>query len=124
MVGDGRSVSLGWWAYFSPTHADAYFTLHSYVLKLFRDYVFHSVDEVGNPVLDLTHVLLALNKVGFRKRWEIRKRAGRLTTPPLFLSRQTDASLDEKIMLVARDEQSCLVVSYREIRNSIEKAYM
>lgn len=34
-----------------------------YVLKLFRDYVFHSVDEVGNPVLDLSHVLTALNKV-------------------------------------------------------------
>jgi PAB-dependent poly(A)-specific ribonuclease subunit 3 len=82
------------------------------------------VDEVGNPVLDLTHVLLALNKVGFRKRCSIRKRAGRLMTPPLFVSWQTDASLDEKIMLVARDEQSCLVVSYREIRNSIEKAYM
>jgi PAB-dependent poly(A)-specific ribonuclease subunit 3 len=44
--------------------------------------------------------------------------------PPSLASRQTDASLDEKIMLVARDEQSCLVVSYREIRNSIEKAYM
>lgn len=34
----------------------------SYVLKLFRDFVFHSVDEVGNPVIDLTHVLAHLNK--------------------------------------------------------------
>lgn len=38
-------------------------TVCRYVLKLFRDYVFHSVDEMGHPVLDLTHVLLALNKV-------------------------------------------------------------
>lgn len=36
---------------------------------------------------------------------------------------QTDANLDERIMLVARDEQSCLVVSYREIRSSIDEAY-
>ncbi|KAJ9114415.1 hypothetical protein QFC20_001558 [Naganishia adeliensis] len=69
-----------------------------YVLKLFRDYVFHSVDEVGNPVIDLTHVLAHLNK--------------------------TDASLDEKIMLVARDDQSCLIVSYKEIRKAIDMAYM
>jgi PAB-dependent poly(A)-specific ribonuclease subunit 3 len=106
------------------THADGTFSLQSYVLKLFRDYVFHSVDEVGNPVLDLTHVLLALNKVGLRERCSTRRRAGRLIMPPSLASLQTDASLDEKIMLVARDEQSCLVVSYREIRNSIEKAYM
>ncbi|KAJ9121644.1 hypothetical protein QFC22_002264 [Naganishia vaughanmartiniae] len=52
-----------------------------YVLKLFRDFVFHSVDE-------------------------------------------TDASLDEKIMLVARDDQSCLIVSYKDIRKAIDMAYM
>ena len=39
------------------------YTCCSYVLKLFRDYVFHSVDEIGNPVIDLTHVLAHLNKV-------------------------------------------------------------
>ncbi|GHJ87660.1 hypothetical protein NliqN6_4062 [Naganishia liquefaciens] len=69
-----------------------------YVLKLFRDYVFHSVDEIGNPVIDLTHVLAHLNK--------------------------TDASLDEKIMLIARDDQSCLIVSYKDIRKAIDMAYM
>ena len=34
-----------------------------YILKLFRDYVFHSVDEQGNPVVNLGHVLTHLNKV-------------------------------------------------------------
>ena len=36
-----------------------------YIVKLFRDYVFHQVDEMGNPVLDLSHVLTCLNKVFF-----------------------------------------------------------
>lgn len=34
-----------------------------YIIKLFRDYVFHSVDENGNPVVNLAHVLTNLNKV-------------------------------------------------------------
>ena len=34
-----------------------------YIIKLFRDYVFHSVDESGNPVVNLGHVLTNLNKV-------------------------------------------------------------
>ena len=34
-----------------------------YIVKLFRDFVFHSVDEHGNPVVNLGHVLTHLNKV-------------------------------------------------------------
>ncbi|GJN93868.1 hypothetical protein Rhopal_006927-T1 [Rhodotorula paludigena] len=68
-----------------------------YLIKLFRDYVFHQVDEAGRPVTDLSHVLIALNKL--------------------------DAGVDEKLMLVSRDEQSCLIVSYREIKNCIESAF-
>ena len=34
-----------------------------YLLKLFRDYVFHQVNEHGNPLLDMAHVLVCLNKV-------------------------------------------------------------
>ena len=33
-----------------------------YIIKLFRDYVFHQVDERGRPVLSLSHVLACLNK--------------------------------------------------------------
>lgn len=61
-----------------------------YLIKLFRDYVFHQVDELGRPVTDLSHVLTCLNKL--------------------------DAAIDEKVMLVSRDEQNCLVVSYAEVR--------
>lgn len=68
-----------------------------YIVKLFRDYVFHQVDEHGNPVTNLSHVLSCLNKL--------------------------DAGSDEKIMLVARDEQSCLVVSYQDIKACMEAAF-
>ena len=44
-------------------HAYMYLTMTSYILKLFRDYVFHSIGLDGNPVLDLSHVLTCLNKV-------------------------------------------------------------
>ncbi|KAK2465133.1 hypothetical protein APHAL10511_002825 [Amanita phalloides] len=67
-----------------------------YIIKLFRDYVFHQVDENGSPMMNLSHVLTCLNKL--------------------------DAGTDEKIMLVARDEQSCLVVSYKDIKQCIESA--
>jgi hypothetical protein len=36
---------------------------------------------------------------------------------------QLDAGSDEKLMLVSRDEQSCLVVSYREIKRCVEAAF-
>ncbi|KDR78367.1 hypothetical protein GALMADRAFT_95055 [Galerina marginata CBS 339.88] len=68
-----------------------------YIIKLFRDYAFHQVDEHGNPVLDLTHVLTCLNKL--------------------------DAGTDEQLMLVSRDEQSCLVVSYKDIKQCIANAF-
>ena len=60
-----------------------------YFIKLFRDYVFHSVDEHGMPVVDMAHVLSCLNKL--------------------------DAGVDEKIMLISRDEQNCFIVSYKEV---------
>jgi len=60
-----------------------------YLIMLFRDYIFHQVDDQGLPVLDLVHVMSCLNKL--------------------------DAGIDEKIMLVSRDEQNCLIVTYREV---------
>ncbi|KII83627.1 hypothetical protein PLICRDRAFT_47104 [Plicaturopsis crispa FD-325 SS-3] len=68
-----------------------------YIIKLFRDYVFHQVDEAGNPVVNLSHVLTCLNKL--------------------------DVGTEERIMLVARDEQSCLVVSYKEVKSCIDAAF-
>lgn len=34
-----------------------------YIIKLFRDYVFHSVGPDGAAILDLSHVMVCLNKV-------------------------------------------------------------
>lgn len=68
-----------------------------YIIKLFRDYVFHQVDENRNPVVNLSYVLTCLNKL--------------------------DCGTDERIMLVSRDEQSCLVVSYKEVKACIESAF-
>ena len=34
-----------------------------YLLKLYRDYLFHQVSETNAPVIDLAHVLSSLNKV-------------------------------------------------------------
>ncbi|KAJ3258890.1 PAB-dependent poly(A)-specific ribonuclease subunit 3 [Chytriomyces hyalinus] len=68
-----------------------------YLLKLFRDYVFHQVDELGNPVVDVGHVLQCLNKL--------------------------DAGVDEKIMLMSRDEQSCLIVSYKDLKQCVDTSF-
>lgn len=34
-----------------------------YILKLFRDYVFHAVGFDGQPILDMAHIVQCLNKV-------------------------------------------------------------
>lgn len=68
-----------------------------YYLKLFRDYVFHQVDDRGRPVTDLGWVIGCLNKL--------------------------DAGSEERIVLMSRDEQSVLVVSYRDVRRGLEGAW-
>ncbi|CAK4717244.1 unnamed protein product [Aphanomyces euteiches] len=57
-----------------------------YLLQLFRDYVFHQVDEMNRPVVDFGHVVDCLNKL--------------------------DSASPEKILLSSRDGQSILVASY------------
>lgn len=34
-----------------------------YLLKLFRDHLFHQVTEAGTPWIDLSHIISCLNKV-------------------------------------------------------------
>lgn len=68
-----------------------------FFLKLFRDYVFHQVDGQGHAVIDFAHVLSCLNRL--------------------------DAGVEEKVTLISRDEQSCFVVSYRELKKAIESAF-
>lgn len=68
-----------------------------YVLKLFRDYVFHQVNEQGLPVVDMGHVLSCLNKL--------------------------DAGIDERLSLISRDEQTCIIISYKELKKCAEQAF-
>ncbi|KAG5354880.1 PAB-dependent poly(A)-specific ribonuclease subunit PAN3 [Yarrowia sp. B02] len=67
-----------------------------YLIKLFRDYVFHQQDELGKPVMDLGHVVRTLNKL--------------------------DAGIDERITLISRNGQNCLIVSYKDLKQCIESA--
>lgn len=59
--------------------------------------VFHQADGAGNPVMDLGHVITALNKL--------------------------DAADDEKIVLTSRDGQVMMVVSYADISRCLESAF-
>mmetsp|Transcript_24875 Transcript_24875/g.37561 ORF Transcript_24875/g.37561 Transcript_24875/m.37561 type:complete len:607 (+) Transcript_24875:78-1898(+) len=68
-----------------------------YILKLFRDYVFHQADGSGRPVMDLGHVVSSLNKL--------------------------DAADEEKIVLASRDGKNILVLSFADVAWCLEKAY-
>ncbi|KAI8891207.1 hypothetical protein K501DRAFT_289795 [Backusella circina FSU 941] len=68
-----------------------------YVIKLFRDYLFHQVNDMGVPVVDIAHVITCLNKL--------------------------DTGVDETIQLVSRDEQTSILVSYKELKGIIASAF-
>ena len=67
------------------------------VIPLFRDYLFHQVDAHGNPVIDMGHILACLNKL--------------------------DVGVEEKVTLTTRDEQSAILVSYKELKQAVESAW-
>lgn len=67
-----------------------------YMLKLFRDYLFHQFDEEGRPWLDLGHIISNLNRF--------------------------DAGSTEKICLVSRDAQNVLIVTFEELKRCFESA--
>ncbi|KAL6462801.1 hypothetical protein MHYP_G00292230 [Metynnis hypsauchen] len=68
-----------------------------YLLKLFRDHLFHQVTEAGTPWIDLSHIVSCLNKL--------------------------DAGVPEKISLVSRDEKSVLVVTYSDLKRCFESTF-
>lgn len=68
-----------------------------YILKLFRDYVFHQVDGNGNPVLDMGHMLRCLSKL--------------------------EVGTEERICLTSRDEQTSFLVSYRELKKMLTTSF-
>ena len=69
-----------------------------YLVKLLRDFVFHTVNQDGSPNLDFAHVVTTLNKL--------------------------DVASPEKALLMGRDEDSVLVASYADLRRCIEEAYL
>uniref|UniRef100_A0A8C1ZAB6 PAN2-PAN3 deadenylation complex subunit PAN3 n=1 Tax=Cyprinus carpio TaxID=7962 RepID=A0A8C1ZAB6_CYPCA len=68
-----------------------------YLLKLFRDHLFHQVTEASTPWIDLSHIVSCLNKL--------------------------DAGVPEKISLVSRDEKSMLVVTYSDLKRCFESTF-
>lgn len=68
-----------------------------YLLKLFRDFVFHQTSEEGTPVIDWGHVIECLNKL--------------------------DAGVPEKLILLSRDERSMLIASYADLKRCLETVY-
>ncbi|XP_076321729.1 PAN2-PAN3 deadenylation complex subunit pan3-like isoform X2 [Tachypleus tridentatus] len=77
-----------------PTWAE---TGDRYMLKLFRDYVFHQVMEDGQPWIDMAHIVQCLNKL--------------------------DSGAHDKICLTSRDEQNILVLSYAELKQCFESSF-
>jgi len=69
-----------------------------YVLKLFRDYVFHQTQGEGAPAVDAGHIMTALNKL--------------------------DAGDPEKIVLCSRDNKDLLVVSFADVKRCLEAAFV
>jgi PAB-dependent poly(A)-specific ribonuclease subunit 3 len=72
-------------------------TNERFMLKMFRDYVFHQVNAEGRPVVDMGHILACLNKL--------------------------DAGSQEKITLTSRDEQSVFIVTYNELKKQVASAW-
>lgn len=67
-------------------------------IKLFRDYVFHQVDAQGRPVTNMGHMIAALNKL--------------------------DVGADENVTLTTRDGKTVIIVTYREMKQLIEGAFV
>lgn len=67
------------------------------VINLFRDFIFQTCNEFGKPVVDLSKVLTNLNKL--------------------------DVGVDEKILLISREEDSCIIVSYKEVKDIIDLTF-
>jgi PAB-dependent poly(A)-specific ribonuclease subunit 3 len=67
-----------------------------YLLKLFRDYVFHQTDGAGRPVLDVAHVVECLNRL--------------------------DVGAPERVLLSSRDGSSLIAASYEDLRRCLMQA--
>ena len=89
--------SLDLWIYGIPSHHRFCFSSSPSPSPPPSILVFHQADGAGNPVMDLGHVITALNKL--------------------------DAASDEKIVLSSRDGKSLMVVTYADVAQCLESAY-
>lgn len=67
-----------------------------YLLKLFRDYVFHRVDAHGHAIVDMAHVVECLSRL--------------------------DVGSPEQVLLSSRDGASLLIATYEDIRRCLLQA--
>jgi PAB-dependent poly(A)-specific ribonuclease subunit 3 len=67
------------------------------IISLFKDYLFHQLNENGSQIVDYGHVIDCLNKL--------------------------DVGSDDKILLITRDDESLLVISFKELKNCIGVAF-
>ncbi|KAL7066026.1 putative PAB-dependent poly(A)-specific ribonuclease subunit 3 [Cryptosporidium serpentis] len=68
-----------------------------YTCKLFREYLFQQTDSQGRPIIDMGHIFDALAKV--------------------------DIGTSETVTLMSSDGSSILLVSFADIKNSIDKSF-
>jgi PAB-dependent poly(A)-specific ribonuclease subunit 3 len=68
-----------------------------WILKLFRDYVFHQVDSAGHPIVDLGHIISCINKL--------------------------DAGSEEKLYMSSRDGETVYVASYKDLKKQVAAAF-
>jgi hypothetical protein len=69
-----------------------------YILKLYRDYLFHQQMPDGTPILDCGHIVSSLNKV--------------------------DAGDPEQIVMSSRNGKDLLIVSHADIHMCLEKSFV
>jgi PAB-dependent poly(A)-specific ribonuclease subunit 3 len=86
------------------------------MIKLFRDYVFHQVNEIGVPVVDMAHVTSCLNKASTYVN-----KMNQDTN--IHYNYKLDAGADEKILLTSRDDQTSIIVTYKELKSCITAAF-
>lgn len=68
-----------------------------YLLKLFRDFVFHQVDHSGAPWLDISHIVTCMNKL--------------------------DVGSPEKTYLVSREGHNVIIATYAELKRCLDESY-
>lgn len=68
-----------------------------YILKLFRDFVFHQTLSDGGPVLDAGHIISCLNKL--------------------------DIGSNERIALCSRDTNDLLIVTYADVQRCVNTSF-